>query len=152
MAYFDQVISPPAIQNQKNNIAQNFSIHISLLERVEQRALEVVQNKYPYMMDMIGNNPIIIDPYANYSPGDSPIWNEIFIKVQENRELYARLFFIRGAGTVLVKNPRWGYILQPVIGCNGWTSQEQYDQEKQCLNEYSSEVIGLLKNLSAKEL
>lgn len=146
MAYFDQVTPPPNILDSQNKLNN----YILLLQNIEKRAMEVVNDKYPYIVDIVGKNPIIIDPYANYSPDDTNVWLDIFMQVHENRELYARLFFIRGGGTKLVKNQKWGYIFQPIIGFNAWESMAQYDQEKQCLNEYKNDVVKILQGI--KEL
>lgn len=129
-------------------MTQNFSIHLAMLDRVEKRAMDVANEKHPYMMKLAGGNPIIIDPYVNYAPADTQVWLDLFVKVHENRELYARLFFIRGAGTVLVNHPKWGYVFQPVIGHNGWSSMNEYNQEKQCLNDYQKIIIDILYELS----
>lgn len=144
MAYFDQVTPPQNVINNQNTMNK----FVQLLQKIEKRAMDVVNEKYPYMIDLVGNNPIIIDPYANYSPDDTKIWMEIFTTIHENRELYSRLFFIRGGGTKLIRNQQWGFILQPIINENGWENMEQYNREKQCLNDYKDEIVELLQRLA----
>ncbi len=144
MEYFNQVTPPQNVIDAQNTM----NVFAQLLQKIEKRAMDVVNEKYPYMIDLVGNNPIIIDPYANYSPDDTKIWMEIFTIVHDNRELYSRLFFIRGGGTRLIRNQQWGFILQPIISPDGWESIEQYNHEKQCLNDYKDDVVQLLKIIS----
>jgi len=146
MGYFDQITPPP---NHTNPFAaiDKFTRINQMIERVEKRALDVVNEKYPYMRNMTGT--VIIDPYANYSPEDHNFWlNLLQMAENKNRELYARLFYLRGVGTKLIPNKQWGFVFQPVIGPNGWNSIDQYNQEKTCLNDYGDQVIELLRLLS----
>lgn len=140
VGFFDQLQTQPTPKPQ----LENLSPQMQLLERIERRAMAVVEERHPYVRDLAGRNPVIIDPYVNESPQDSQDWLDLFIVAQKNRELYARLFYLRGAGTRLVRNRQWGYVFQPVIGVNGWKSMEEYNQEKQCLNMYRDEVVALL--------
>lgn len=143
MAYFDQVTPP----NQNlSPVIDKFTRINQMIERVEKRALDVVNEKYPYMRDMAGT--VILDPYADHSPDDHVQWLTLLQMAEyKNRELYARLFYLRGCGTQLIPNQQWGFIFQPVIGVNGWDSLEQYNQEKTCLNDYGQQVIELLNLL-----
>ncbi len=148
MAYFDQ-ITPPADQKNLLSAMDKFTRINQMIERVEKQALDIINEKYPYMRGMTGT--VIIDPYANYSPEDHIQWLTLLQMAEaKNRELYARLFFLRGAGTKLVPNHQWGFIFQPVIGLNGWDSLEQYNQEKTCLSDYSQVVIELLRELQVR--
>ncbi len=143
MAYFDQITPPSGSQ-----LLDKFALVNQMIERVEKRALDIVNEKYPYMRDM--TNTVIIDPYANYSPNDHTQWLTLLqMAEQRDRELYARLFYLRGTGTKLIPNSQWGFIFQPVIGPDGWESLAQYNQEKTCLNNYGSQVIELLKAVSS---
>lgn len=145
MVYFDQIMPPPERQNSSSN--DKLILINQMIDRVEKRAFNIVNEKYPYMRDM--TNTVIIDPYANYSPKDHLQWlNLLQMAENKNRELYARLFFLRGTGTKLIPDRKWGYIFQPVIGPNGWESMEQYNQEKTCLNEYGNQIIELLAVIS----
>lgn len=146
MAYFDQ-ITPPL--NNQNLPLDRFALTQQLIERVEKRAMDVINEKYPYMREL--TNVVIIDPYANYSPDDHDLWLTLLQMAEgKNRELYARLFYLRGTGTKLVSNPQWGFVFQPVIGDDGWSSMEQYNQEKTCLNNYGQQVIELLRLLTSQ--
>jgi hypothetical protein len=148
MSYFDQVI-PPSINTEiaLQQPDRSISPFQQILQRVEKRAMDVVCERQPVAAELAGDNPIMIDPYSDYSPEDTNLWLDIFSKVYEDREFYARLFYLRGAGTVLVENQRWGYIFRPVVGPDGWGSQEEYNREKQCLNVYRDEVIKLLQEI-----
>ena len=142
MAYFDQVTPPVSHQNHLIAIDKFTRIN-QMIERVEKQAIDIVNEKYPYMRDM--TQIVIIDPYVNHSPEDHLCWLELLQRAErQDRELYARLFYIRGCGTKLIPNDKWGFVFQPVIGVNGWDSIDQYNQEKTCLNGYSQQVIDLL--------
>jgi hypothetical protein len=148
MSYFDQVNQPINVNRNLQTVVQKeITPFQELLQRIEKRAMDVVCEKQPAVAELAGSNLIIIDPYGDYSPEDTTLWMDIFIKTYQNREFYARLFYIRGGGTKLVVNQRWGYIFQPVIGFNGWSSQEEYNLEKQCLNDYRDDVIKILREL-----
>jgi len=47
-----------------------------------------------------------------------------------NKEAAAILHGFRCQGTRLVKTEKGNYVLRPVIGENGWKSQEDYDKAK----------------------
>lgn len=92
---------------------------------------------------------IIIDPYAEYHPSDSMLWLELLSEARKiSEDIYQRLFYVRGGGTVLMPNPQFGFIFKPVIGEYGWQSQEFYDNEKQCLNEHGKEIMAIISELS----
>lgn len=146
MAYFDQITPPSSNQNPITLAIDKFALVKQMIERVEKRAIDIVNEKYPYLRDM--TNTVIVDPYAAYSPEDHVQWlNLLQAAERKNRELYARLFYLRGTGTKMIPNQQWGFIFQPVIGLNGWQSIEQYNQEKACLNDYSNLLIELLNSL-----
>jgi len=147
MGFFEHIEVPSEPKTQ----LENPSPQMQLLERVEKRAMAVAEENYPCVRELTGQNPVILDPYVNESPQDSQDWLNLFIAAQANRELYARLFYLRGAGTRLVKNRKWGYVFQPVIGANGWNSMEEYNQEKQCLNMYRDEVVALLAKTALED-
>ena len=79
---------------------------------------------------------------------DSKLWQCIFQDTGIPSEIKARLRYIHTVGARLVPDSRFGYRIQPIIGTNGWESQEQYDQEKVCLIECQATVAHILKKLS----
>ena len=89
------------------------------------------------------------DPAADLSQKDSALWIELLAMLQKNKELTAKLLYLRGAGCRLVEHGR-SYKIVPIIdtsGQNGWTSQEQYDQEKWVLmahNDELSRALGIM--------
>lgn len=123
-----------------------------LLERVEKRAMEVINERYPYLVDLMGDTPVVIDPYGHYSREDSTVWLLLLSRVQDNKELYSRLFYLRGVGTRLVPDRVWGYVMRPVVGEHGWASYDEYDREKVCLDGYRDEVIKVLGALGSLSL
>ena len=81
-------------------------------------------------------------------PG-TPLWLTLFmIADRHSRELAHILEFLRNSGTVLEPNRRFGYILKPIVGENGWPSLADYDREKQALGPHLNLMIKILKELS----
>lgn len=116
----------------------------AMVRRIEYRALKSLGIEVVYEMA----DGVLIDPYADYSKKDSELWIKLLTEAKDIKEdLYVRLFYMRGGGTVLLKSEKFGYVLQPVIGKDGWHSKEFYDKEKQCLNIYKDKVIMLLGGL-----
>jgi len=96
------------------------------------------------------NDPIyiLVKIFENIHPDDSPLWIDLItFAAFQSKELAEMLQYLRGTGCVLVPHPSFGYIIKPVIGDNGWHSQEEYDREKICLNQYSEVLMILLKRL-----
>jgi hypothetical protein len=81
---------------------------------------------------------------------DSDIWLELIIDASYTDDLADRLTYIRNAGSVLIENDQYGYIIKPVIGHDAWESQAQYDKEKRCLVPYQKQIIMLLRILRRK--
>lgn len=91
---------------------------------------------------------VISDPYQRWHPQDTDLWLRLLSKANAvNTELYAILDYLRGAGTVLVKNSKFGYKLQPLINENAWQSIEQYQAESIYLQPYKSDLIEILGGL-----
>lgn len=88
------------------------------------------------------------DPYP-YLADDAELWLVFLASAHtEDPELFWRLNYLRGAGTSLVYvGKKIKYRLEPIIGDRGWESQEQYDKEKQCLNDYVDVLVKLLNDL-----
>ena len=140
-----------AFENVKTNQQQNdihpeqFASYVqdlrNMMARIEHRAMRSIRkNNFGEFA-----SAAIIDPYAEYHPSDSMLWLELLSEARKiSEDIYQRLFYVRGGGTVLVPNPQFGFIFKPVIGEYGWQSQEFYDNEKQCLNEHGKEIMNLL--------
>ena len=141
-------------QQQQNNLqSEPYTGYISdlrnMMARVEHRAMRMIRKND--FGEFAG--AAIIDPYAEYHPSDSMLWLELMSEARKiNEDIYQRLFYVRGGGTVLVANPQFGFIFKPVIGDYGWQSQEFYDNEKQCLNQYAKEIMSLLATLGINNI
>lgn len=61
------------------------------------------------------------------------------------------LQYIRNTGAVLVPSDRWGYVIQPVIGPQGWMNMAEYEREREPLNAYREPLIQLLKILREEQ-
>ena len=118
-----------------------------MVRRVEARAYAML--KHDDFNELI--EQVSFDCYYMMSPEDSDLWWVLCTKAKhigENDELAHILWYIRGCGTKLVKHPRWGYILEPVIQRGGWESREHWERDKHILDKYCEEVVKLLKELS----
>lgn len=88
---------------------------------------------------------VYCDEYGGY---DSDLWIELFILAGDISEDFARrLIYLRKAGCRLQKHKKFGYVIVPVIGKEGWESKEIYDNEKQCLFPYREDLIVIFKIL-----
>jgi len=81
---------------------------------------------------------------------DSQLWLELFVRADKiNPDLSQRLMYLRNVGCRLQEDVKFGFVIVPVVGKDGWESRAKYDEEKQCLVPYRMEVIRLLKGLRA---
>jgi len=103
-------------------------------------------------VDEIGEK--IKDPREDLKQ-DSKLW---FILLQKayakNHDLYCELCGFRCMGTRLKKTTKGRYVLRPDIDPTGelaWKSQEDYDQAKQRLQPYSSQIAKILEELSEED-
>ena len=122
-----------------------------LLRRIEAQAMHQLRITNPIASTMAQR--VMFDPGADLSPEDSGLWLILLSRTESDRELYARLFYIRAAGTKLIPNQQWGFIFAPIIdatGKNGWPSMEFYKQEVRCLDLYREQILPMLKGLSAE--
>ena len=79
----------------------------------------------------------------------TPLWLTLFMLADRHSvELAHILEFLRNSGTVLEPSRRFGYILKPVIGENGWPSLADYDREKTALGPHTELLIKLLRDLA----
>lgn len=118
--------------------------YTDLLHKIQDRAMAVACDTHPAAACMFGE--VLTDPYINDHPQDSDLWINLFLKCTDY-DLYARLFYIRGGGTILVKDRFWGYKMRPIISKNGWDSRNQYLLESTCLNDYKDKLISMLRDL-----
>lgn len=89
------------------------------------------------------------DNYGVISPEDSHLWLELFILAsKKKRELCEVLQYVRNTGAKLVRNPKYGYIIQPVIGVYGWSSKEEYMRERKPLEKHRELLLKLLADLT----
>ena len=130
--------------NQRAPIVTNERPQAELLKTVQDRAFSTLDRNLRTMAGKSEN--VFVDPYGSYSPDDSALWLKLFTMAGDN-ELVAMLSFLRGVGTKLVPDKRWGHVIAPVIGADGWVSRDEYDREKVCLNAYRGRVVELLKEL-----
>lgn len=92
----------------------------------------------------------VTDPYP-YPLDDFRIYLDLQLKVVEANEtyLYGILEYLRAVGFKLVKHSKWGYVMEPIIGGRwGWSSIDEWNQEKAYLNPYMDKIIMFLKELA----
>ncbi|ANR70136.1 hypothetical protein AXF19_03445 [Selenomonas sp. oral taxon 126] len=144
MGYFEHVQRKTESAPPKSSEA---SPYMSLVERIEQRAYAMLSPE-----EQAASSYASVDPFADLSPSDSELWIIVLSKAREiDKEFYARLYYIRGGGTQLVRNYRWGYVLRPIItgdNASGWLSMEQYEAEKHCLDGYVQQLVSLLRMIA----
>ena len=140
MDYFEHVKPKAEVQSNPSEV----SPYISMIERVEQRAYAMLERE-----EQRTTNYACVDPSADISPTDSELWIIVLSKAREiDKEFYARLYYMRGGGTQLVRNERWGYVLRPIItgdNATGWLSLAQYEEEKRCLDGYVQQLISIFR-------
>ena len=140
MNYFEHVKPKTEVQPNPSEV----SPYLSMVERVEQRAYAMLERE-----DQQVTAYASVDPFADLSPDDSDLWITPLTKAREiDKELCARLYYMRGGGTKLVRDYRWGYVLCPIVtgdNATGWLSIEQYEEEKHCLDGYAQQLISILR-------
>ena len=121
-----------------------------LLQRIEAQAMYQLRVTNPVASTMAQR--VIFDPGAELSPEDSGLWLMLLSRTESDRELYARIFFVRAAGTKLIPNEQWGFVFAPIVdatGKSGWPSVAYYKQEVQCLDPYREQIVPMLKGMAA---
>ena len=140
MNYFEHVKPKTEVQPNPSEV----SPYLSMIERVGQRAYAMLEGEEQQVTAYAS-----VDPCADISPADSEVWVILRSKAREiDRELYARLYYMRGGGTKLVRDYRWGYVLCPIVtgdNATGWLSIEQYEEERHCLDGYAQQLISILR-------
>ena len=83
-----------------------------------------------------------------FSSGDSELWIRLFMYADQiNPDLATMLEYIRNTGAVLTPSDKYGYRIEPIIGPRGWSSVEEYEQERQPLIKWGAEIIKILRRL-----
>ena len=113
------------------------------------------------LLDVVGKSKLLpdqdIDPRAEDLPEDSQQWVRLFGLVREsgvqkiNAHLYGHLLFLRLMGTRLKASEQWGFVLEPQIGNDVWSSREQYERMKKVLDLHRKELVELLGRLAEKK-
>lgn len=81
-------------------------------------------------------------------PADSELWIRLFMYADQiSEDLAAHLQWIRNTGAILVPSNKYGYIIQPVIGAEGWSSREEYETERRPLVRWQWEIVRILGRL-----
>lgn len=88
-------------------------------------------------------------PHSDWE--DGTLFTDLLIEAQQHGELYYILYWLRDVGTVLEKDAKFNYKLVPIIGAYGldycWSSQEEYDKEKQALLPYMKQLLECLRRI-----
>lgn len=85
----------------------------------------------------------------DFFPGDSAHWMTLFEEADKvDHELCSILMYLRGGGARLIPNPKFGYMIRPLVGRGAWSTQEEYDMERAALAPYREKLMALLKGLN----
>lgn len=140
--HFQNIILPN--DNHSQNINSELPIFRALVERFENRAISSLNYCAQDMAECC-----IYDPYIQYDPTGTALWLRLLAEAREkSKDFYVRLVIIRGGGTKLQAHDKWGYVIVPVIGHNGWMDQVEFDKYKEYLKPYINDLIVLLRWLS----
>lgn len=91
---------------------------------------------------------VIEDPYAEQDPAGVDLWLKLLCEARDvSLEFYAVLNYLRGTGTVLQTDPKFGYRLVPVISDEAWHSVDEYNHEKQYLQKWLPQLVDILRGL-----
>jgi len=113
----------------------------NMIARVEYRAMQATRKTA--FGAFLGE--VIIDPYAIYHPSDSVYWLEILSEAKKlDEDIYAKLYYVRGGGTILIQGSKFGFTFQPIIGKDGWASRQLYEQATEMLNPHAAAIIRIL--------
>ncbi len=122
----------------------------NMIGRIEQRAMKSIKGKDFGMFA----EAVYLDPYGELHPDDSMLWLELMGQARNQgdigQDFFERLFVIRGGGAVMEPSAKFGYVIKPIIGVNGWPTLEEYNREKEPLNKYLKPLCRLLKELSER--
>ncbi len=92
----------------------------------------------------------IIDSLENRYPiSDHLQWMELLTGIAEIQEdkLLDILDWFRTVGTILVKDPKFKYRLQPIVAKGFWQTEAKYKQEAKALVPYKTLLVKLLGRL-----
>ena len=127
-----------------------------VVKRARSAFKEILNEMEHPQFDLLRRDPEIknlverLDDYEKKHPEDSNLWVWLFLHAAfVNSELADVLCFLRGRGCVLIPDDRFGYVIRPIIGKDGFKSQEEYNQIKEPLADYGESLVKLLKKMKA---
>ena len=98
---------------------------------------------------LVGDCTIIDHLEGRYPVNDHEQWMELLTgiaEVQEDR-LLDILDWFRSVGTILIKDPRFKYRLQPIVAKGFWQTEAEYNREAKALVPYKALLVKLLGRL-----
>jgi hypothetical protein len=91
---------------------------------------------------------VIEDPFAEHDEAGVNLWLKLLCEARnKDLEFYAVLNYLRGTGTLLQKDEKFGYRLVPVVADYAWQSVEEYNHEKQYLQKWLPQLVEILRGL-----
>lgn len=89
------------------------------------------------------------DEFEKYHPEDHQLWIWLFFRAALiNPEFADVLCFLRTRGCQLIPDKEFGYVIRPIIhAAYGFKSQAEYDQMKEPLQDYSDQLVSLLREM-----
>ena len=102
----------------------------------------------PVQLQLLSSGVEYVDRYE-FSPGDSELWLHLFSMADAHagEKLATTLEIIRNTGAVLVGSEKYGYIIKPVFGPQGFSSEDEYNRERWRLKSFESILLALLRKL-----
>lgn len=118
----------------------------TMVRRVEERIMTTVKNTVDARLFCHTFN----DPYYMLSPEDSYEWACLIHAAKKiSPEFSCHLLYIRGCGTRLIPDDRWGYILKPDIQPGGWESLDEWkEQTHLLLDKFQPELVKILTQMA----
>ena len=81
-----------------------------------------------------------------FHPQDSDLWLSLF-RMSDSEPLASLLQYIRNTGAILEPSDKYGYVIRPVIGVQGWQSMEEYEWERKLLVPHTTKLLEMLRRL-----
>ena len=102
----------------------------------------------PEQLTLLSSGVEYVDRYE-FSPGDSELWLNLFSLADSRagEKLATTLEIIRNTGAVLVPSEKYGYIIKPVFGPQGFANEDEYNRERWHLKAFEPILLELLRIL-----
>jgi hypothetical protein len=88
------------------------------------------------------------DEFAVYHPQDKKQWAALFMMAAfHSREMADVLCFMRNSGCELIRDDTYGYVIRPVIGDHALRNEQEYEEVKYGLIQFTDALLPMLKKI-----